>query len=158
MGEAVKSVAISNQPPRSASSNQRYSTTQETTMNTIATSSPLRSLIAAAIFSAVASGFSAASLASDDTDVPQLVVKYGDLDLSSPQGATALYRRIGYAAEQVCPNLQSAAVSLQGQARACIHKAIADAVIKVNQPALFTEYNARNSSPLPVMVAAGQAR
>jgi len=41
---------------------------------------------------------------------------------------------------------------------ACVHKAIMDAVITVDQPALFAEYRAKNRSPLPVMLAAGQGR
>lgn len=127
-------------------------------MNTITTSSPLRSLIAAAIFSALASGFSAVSAAADSSDAPQVVVKYGDLNVSNPQGAAALYGRIRRAAESVCPRFERSDLASMARMDACVHKAIADAVITVNQPALFAEYNAKNRVPLPIMLAAGQSR
>ena len=127
-------------------------------MNTITTANPLRTLIAAAIFGAVASGFSVASVATDSIEAPHVVVKYGDLDVSNPQGAAALYRRIHSAAERVCPRLESHDLASAARSNACIHKAITDAVTAVNQPALVAEYNAKNTAPLPVMIAAGQAR
>jgi UrcA family protein len=127
-------------------------------MTTITTSSPLRSLIAAAVFSAFASGFTAVSVAADSIDAPQVVVKYGDLNVSSPQGAAALYGRIRTAAESVCPRFERSALASKARMDACVHKAITDAVATVNQPALFAEYNAKNRSPMPIMIAAGQSR
>jgi UrcA family protein len=127
-------------------------------MNTITISSPLRNLIAAAIFSALASGFTAVSAAADSTDAPRIVVKYGDLDVSNPQGAAVLYRRIRSAAQSVCPDFQRSDLAAKARTDACVHKAIADAVITVNQPGLFAEYNAKNRLPLPIMLAAGQSR
>jgi UrcA family protein len=118
-------------------------------MSTIKTSSPLRSLIAAAIFSALAPGFAAVSAAADSTDAPQVVVKYGDLNVSNPQGAAALYARIRKAAESVCPRFERSDLGSMVRIDNCVHKAIADAVTMVNQPALFAQYNARNGSPLP---------
>jgi hypothetical protein len=41
---------------------------------------------------------------------------------------------------------------------ACEHKAIADAVAKVDQPALFIVYNAHNGQPKPIVLAATQSR
>ena len=122
------------------------------------TTSPLRILIAGAIVSAVTSGFCAAAVASDSTDAPHVVVQYGDLNQSNAQGAAMLYRRIRSAAETVCPGLEHASLASKRIEDACIQKAIADAVIKVNQPALFVVYNAKNTAPLPVMAAAGQIR
>jgi UrcA family protein len=127
-------------------------------MNTITTSTPLRSLIAAAIFGALASGFTAVSAAADSTDAPQVVVKYGDLNISNQQGAAALYGRIRRAAESVCPRFELSQLASQARRVACVHKAITDAVTTVNQPALFAEYNAKYRSPLPIMLAAGQGR
>jgi len=127
-------------------------------MNTITTSSPFRRLVAAAIVGALASGLTAVSAAADSTDAPQIVVKYGDLNVSSAQGAAALYRRIRTAAESVCPHFERSSLESKTRMNACIHKAIADAVITVNQPAVFAEYNAKNSVTLPMMVATGQSR
>jgi hypothetical protein len=39
---------------------------------------------------------------------------------------------------------------------ACVHKAIADAVAKVDQPALFAVYNAHNGQPTPIVLAASR--
>jgi UrcA family protein len=127
-------------------------------MNTITRSSPLRHLIAAAIFSALASGFTAVSAAADNTDAPRAVVKYGDLNVADPQGAAELYRRIRRGAESVCPDFERSDLTSKARTDACVHKAIADAVITVNQPALFAEYNAKNRVPLPIMLAAEQTR
>jgi len=159
MGKAMKSAGSSKQPPRTASSNQPQSAIQETIMNTITTSSTLRRLMAVAIFGALASGFTAVAAAAEDSaDAPHVVVKYGDLNVSNPQGAAALYGRLQRAAESVCPRFERSDLGSKVRMNACIHKAIADAVITVNQPALYAEYNAKNSVPLPIMVAAGQSR
>ena len=66
-------------------------------MNRMTTSTQLRRLIATAILGALASGFAGVS-AADDSDVRSKTVKYGDLNLSNPQGAAALYGRIVQAA------------------------------------------------------------
>jgi UrcA family protein len=62
---------------------------------------------------------------------PSVVVRYGDLNLSTEAGNLALYRRIVAAARQVCPDsgprdLQASAIS-----RACRDAAIARAVTAV---------------------------
>ena len=41
---------------------------------------------------------------------------------------------------------------------ACVHKAIADAVTKVNQPELFAIYNSKNHEPRPILVAMPRRR
>jgi len=127
-------------------------------MNTVTTSIKLRGLIASAIIGVVALGFAAECIAVETGDAPQVVVHYADLNLSSPQGAAALYVRIRRAADSVCPDINLSDLASKARKDACVHKAIADAVITVNQPALFAQYNANNSSPLPVMIAAGQGR
>jgi UrcA family protein len=127
-------------------------------MNTITTSTSLRALIAAAIFGALASGITAVSAAADGTELRSTVVKYGDLNVSNPQAAAALYSRIRKAAESVCSVSTGANYAATIGVSPCVHKAIAESVAAVNQPALFAVYNAKNKTPLPVMVAGGQAR
>jgi UrcA family protein len=127
-------------------------------MNPVTTSIKLRGLIASAIIGVVASGFAAECIAVETGDAPQVVVHYADLNVSSPQGAAVLYVRIRRAADSVCPGINLSDLASKARKYACVHKAIADAVITVNQPALFAQYNANNSSPLPVMIAAGQGR
>lgn len=58
-------------------------------------------LITTAIFAALAMSCGVLS-AADADNVPQAVVKFGDLNLASRQGAAALYGRIVVAAYEVC--------------------------------------------------------
>jgi UrcA family protein len=60
------------------------------TMNTITPSSRLRGLIAMAIVSTFASSFAAVCAAADRIETVSAVVKYGDLNISNPEGAAAL--------------------------------------------------------------------
>ena len=113
-------------------------------MNTTTTPTNLRRVIATAIFSALASGGAADCTAAGGTDAPQAIVKYGDLNIASPQGAAALYTRIRAAAEQVCRSFDRRGLASKELRDTCIHKAIADAVTKVDQPALFAVYSAKN--------------
>ncbi|HEY1726399.1 MAG TPA: UrcA family protein [Steroidobacteraceae bacterium] len=125
-------------------------------MNTVTTSARLRNLIAAAAIGALAAGFSSLAAAADASAEPHVIVKYGDLNVSSPRGAAALYSRIRWAAETVCPRFERYELASRQRMDACVHKAITDAVIAVNQPALVAAYNAKNSTPLPRMLASGQ--
>lgn len=125
-------------------------------MKTLIASAKYPRLVTAAIFGALAIGCGAVSIAADRSDVPQAVVKFGDLNLSNRQGAATLYNRIIAAANEVCKSYDT---DIRGfasfaQLDACVHRAIADAVTKVAQPELFAVYNARNRQPLPITVAA----
>ena len=124
-------------------------------MNTITRATRIRGLIATAIFSALALSFAAVCAADDSTNPPSATVKYGDLNLSNPQGAAALYSRIVGAAHEVCRSFEidSRNPMFVQALNACVHKAIADAVTKVGQPELFAIYNAKNRQPLPMTVA-----
>jgi UrcA family protein len=116
-------------------------------MNTLTSSTGLRGLIATAIFGALASSFSAVASAADASNKPiNVIVKFADLNISSPAGARALYGRIRAASENACSYYWFK--MNQNQVR-CVHDAIANAVTKVNRPALFAVYNAKNKTPLP---------
>jgi UrcA family protein len=69
-------------------------------------------------------------------------VKFADLDLSAPGGVEALYGRIHAAAWRVCiqPAGELAAVGR------CMRKTEADAVGKVNVPALTAFYQTKTAS------------
>ena len=84
----------------------------------------------------LAGSVGAAQAATSEDAVPTIVVRYGDLDLSTTDGANALYQRISVAARQVCPLEYSRAVSQVGKARACREAAIERAVNAVNSPQL----------------------
>jgi UrcA family protein len=63
-------------------------------------------------------------------DVPTKTVSFQDLDLSTSQGAQALYDRIETAARDVCRGAEFT------EARACRARAIDDAVKNVGSPLL----------------------
>lgn len=127
-------------------------------MHPITTSICLRRLIAIATFGALASSMSGVCTAANSTDAPQSTVKYGDLDVSSPQGAVALYTRIRHAADMVCRPLDDRDLASQRRMQSCIRNAITDAVTKVNEPALFAVYNAKNKKLQPIVLAAVETR
>lgn len=106
----------------------------------------IRHVIAAAIVVTLASGFAVSAGAADGTEVRKITVKFGDLNASSPEGAAALYARIRSAAQSVCSQSLDPFAT---RAESCVHKAIADAVTKVNQPTLFLVYNQHYRPPLP---------
>jgi UrcA family protein len=141
--------------PRFDQSQISFATIQEQTMNSMITSKPLRGLLATAILGAVTAGSTAASKAGDLADVPSVTVHYGDLNLSTPQGAATLYSRIAAAAHQVCDSGRDD-LALRQATRACIDKAVADAVVKVGHPELIAVYNAKTHRALPTTVAAAR--
>ena len=129
-------------------------------MKTLTASTNLPRLVAATILGTLTLGCAAVCVASDSGDVSHAVVKFGDLNLSSPDAAAVLYRRIRAAAYDVCGSFDTdirdlPALSAQDT---CVHNAVRNAVAKVNQPALSAIYNARNSDPLPITVATAQNR
>jgi UrcA family protein len=115
--------------------------------------SATRRFAAGALSLAVASSFAGICSAAD-TNPLQALVKYGDLNVSSTSGATVLYNRIRAAAEQVCRPFDNRDFAFQRLKETCIHNAIADAVTKVNQPALFSVYSAKNGVSKPIMLVA----
>jgi UrcA family protein len=127
-------------------------------MNTMITSTPVRGLVAAAIFGALTLSFASLSSASDSTEARGVTVQYGDLNVSTSRGATALYGRIRAAAEGACSPLYHGDLSSKMHRDVCVSQSIAEAVTKVNQGALFAVYNAKNATPLPTIVASEQPR
>ena|SRR5579863_1432785 len=114
--------------------------------------SRLRGILALAFVSALTSAFTSVCAAADSRDTVTETVKYGDLNLSTPQGATTLYRRIASAARNVCgaSHVDNWNFASRSEAIGCVHKAIAEAVTKVNQPALFIVYNENYKPSLPI--------
>jgi UrcA family protein len=108
----------------------------------------LRGLTATAVFTVLASGISAVGAAADP---PTVIVRYGDLNVLTAEGATALYLRIRSAARHVCSSFDRP-LDLNAQAlkKDCISQVIAKAVTEVNSPALLLVYKANNGMPLPM--------
>jgi len=122
-------------------------------MNNLITSTNLSRLLSTAIFGAIALSWGTMSIAADESDAPQAVVKFGDLNVANPQGAAALYRRIWSAAITVCRPQDDGSLASRGRMQTCIHKAIADAVTKVDRAELFAVYDAKNHELRPIVVA-----
>jgi UrcA family protein len=129
-------------------------------MKALSMAAPLSNLYTAAIFGALALTYGLPSMAGESADVRQIVVRYGDLNLTNPRGAATLYGRISAAAREVCD--ASEVVSRDPGARAsvdaCVRKAIGEAVAEVGRPELLAIYNARNSVPLGMPVASARKR
>lgn len=132
----------------------------EITMNTLITSACLSPLITTVILGVLGMSCGAVSVAADGSDLPQVIVKFSDLNLAAPQGAAALYARIAAAADKACQSYTVDSRDLVGQeaVRRCVHKAIADAVIKVRQPRLLALYNAKNRRTVAIPPALARAR
>jgi UrcA family protein len=129
-------------------------------MNTMNPSTGLRGFTTKAILSALACSFVAVCAAADGSGTTSVIVRYGDLNISNPEGAATLYRRIVAAANNVCdPHaIDSRDLASRAEVNACVHKATADAVTKVGRPELVAIYNAKNRQPLPITVAATSSR
>jgi UrcA family protein len=78
----------------------------------------------------------AAQAATSTDAVPTIVVRYGDLDVSTSDGARVLYHRISVAAQQVCPFPYSKELALVAKNRACREAAIDHAVAAVHSAQL----------------------
>jgi UrcA family protein len=127
-------------------------------MNTQTTSRSFRGALAAAVLSAFACSLATVCTAAEPVNPLQRTVKFADLKISSPEGAAVLYVRIQRAARQVCSPLGGHDLSSMRRMDACEHKAIADAVAKVDEPALFAVYSAHNGQPKPIVLASTQSR
>ena len=68
------------------------------------------------------------------------IVHFADLDISSIEGTKRLYVRLRSAATEVCEPLESASAWGASEHRACVSKAIADAVANINRP-LLSQYH-----------------
>jgi UrcA family protein len=92
-----------------------------------------------------------------DPAVPTQVVKFGDLDLSRTEGNATLYDRLVSASRLVCrgldPSSSGQGIILMSRHRACLDKALTDAVANVNRPD-FTAYAVSKRPTLaPIRVA-----
>ncbi len=93
-------------------------------------------LAAAALCAALVTGARA-------DNVAQMHVKYADLDVTGGAGAAVLYQRIKVAATQVCGLDGERDLGRKAHAQACVDRAIAQAVAKVNAPALTGLYQTK---------------
>jgi UrcA family protein len=102
----------------------------------------LRAALAAIAGCVVAAGATSAGAATSPGDVPSIVVRFADLDITTEQGASVLYRRIAVAARHVCPVADIRDLDRSSQIRSCQQQAIAQAVQAVSSPLLAALYAA----------------
>jgi UrcA family protein len=93
---------------------------------------------------ALGSGVAAAT--ETPSDVPRVVVAYGDLNLSRTEGVHVLYSRLKGAAERVCDSLDRKDVERQLKFNHCRQAALDNAVSVVSLPALTSYHLAQVSN------------
>jgi UrcA family protein len=89
-------------------------------------------IIAGSLFGAL----SATPVSAAPDDVPTLIVKYDVQSLDTGDGARALYRRLEFAARQVCPEPATRNLGRLTAVQQCRAEAIARAVRQINNPML----------------------
>jgi UrcA family protein len=97
------------------------------------------------ITAALAVGCQLANAATPQNDMPSLVVRFADLDLTHPDGVALLYRRLQSAAAGVCASRDGRNgrdIGTQTRYETCLHDALTAAVAKADQPALSAYYRA----------------
>jgi UrcA family protein len=100
------------------------------------TSIRIKIYTAISCFMSTAALCSAVSTTAEAEDVPSKIVKFNDLDITTPAGAKVLYKRIRAAARDVC-ELSTGTDPIMSQSnKVCIDTAIDRAVRKVNAPML----------------------
>jgi UrcA family protein len=100
----------------------------------ISTTNAFRRLAAATLCGAIYSGLSSLPAGAAGLEPLSVTVKYGDLDVSRPEGSTILYSRIRAAAERVCSPLEGGGVAAKMRLNGCIDRAISEAVKTIPQP------------------------
>jgi UrcA family protein len=128
------------------------------TMTLATRSTRRRALIAAAALAALTSSFGAVCNAAGPADVPTAIVKFADLDLSTPQGAAALYNRIRAASEGLCSPSDARDLASTLRWNACVKQAIAGAVAKVDRPALSAVFATKYGAPQPARILTAERR
>src|SRR5262245_14615645 len=112
-------------------------------------------LVAGAAFAAAVATFLAPAAArADEMETEAVVVHFGDLDLTTPNGAHLLYMRLKNAAKSVCGD-EYEAIDLKdrGDIIDCQRDAIQHAVEHVDRPLLTALYDRRNPRDRAVVSA-----
>jgi UrcA family protein len=89
----------------------------------------------------------------DELEAPTRTVRYADLNLDTPAGVSALYKRIRYAAEEVCGDAKWRGLSEATAAQACVDHAVSVSVHSLNNVKLTNEYQAHISKQGQINVA-----
>jgi UrcA family protein len=79
--------------------------------------------------------------------IPKQEVTYKDLNLNGNEGTQVLYRRIQSAANKVCGEVDGRNLKGTSVRKACLDRAISQAVAAVNSPILTRVYLAKTGKP-----------
>jgi UrcA family protein len=90
--------------------------------------------------------------AADPGTQRSVTVSFRDLNLSTIEGATALYLRIKRAANSVCDDGSTAGLAHYREWKSCYQAAIADAVAKVNSPLLTAVSQGKSRDAMTAML------
>jgi UrcA family protein len=112
--------------------------------------------VLAAVSATMLAGVTQAAGSGDN--VPKQEVTYQDLNLNSNDGIHLLYKRIQGAANKVCGEVDVR--DLQGMRvnKACVNRAISQAVAAVNSPMLTRVYLAKGGQPGQQLLPIAQLR
>ena len=98
---------------------------------------------------ALSVGFAAVQVSADEAgQIRSKVVKYGDLDLTSAEGASVLYQRFKHAAREVCKK-PGGGFGDPGAYLHCDHDALARAVRGLSNARVTALYNGEHTEKLP---------
>jgi UrcA family protein len=82
-----------------------------------------------------------------------MTVRFADLDTTNAEGAAVLYRRLKFAADVVCQDLDSGRdLFLVRQHADCVRLALSNAIAKVDRPAVTAYAAGRGVVPATVSV------
>lgn len=91
-------------------------------------------------------------------DFPKQDVSYKDLNLNSNAGIQVLYKRIQGAANQVCGKVDVRDLQGMSVQKACVERAISDAVATVNSQSLTRVYLTKSGGLMPQSLPLAQVR
>ena len=98
--------------------------------------------IAMATIASICVASAAMGAHADELNAPTRTVRYSDLNLDTPAGISVLYKRIRYAAEEVCGDASWRGLAEAAAAKACVDHAVYVSVHSVNNAKLTSEYQA----------------
>ena len=111
-----------------------------------------RLMLTIGIAALMSGGVVSQAFAKDHTVIESGAVKTNDLNLATEQGARTLMRRVAAKANDLCtPTDSPLARGAEKSRRACVAKAIATSVARINSPMISAEYtNVYGAAPAVV--------
>jgi UrcA family protein len=113
-------------------------------------------VVLAAVSATMLAGVTQAAGVGDN--LPKQVVTYKDLNLNSNAGTQVLYKRIQGAANEVCGRVDVRDLQGMSARKACLDRAISQAVAAVNSPMLTRVHLAKVGNPEPQSLPIAQVR